>query len=263
MKKTILAMAGILVLGWAVVQGQTSTDTATTEQVQIEEYVPRVIIEKKWSSNPEGFMYEMAEGDFISPVDNIFVDDEGNIYVDDANKNEGKKFNKNGKFLSKMSMKTFQSMKEKASSRCVVSWDNPQKELPFKFKGQKGYKVKLREKEQKVVITDSKDKLVKVINAISGEIHSITTDDLDNIYIVGNPVGGSVGGYSIRKLNNQGTEVTTISVRDEHFNFRGMPFIDKKGNIYQAEIIPDKTDPISPDYSSQGGIRIIKWEKRK
>ncbi|MDO8733715.1 MAG: hypothetical protein Q7K21_00970 [Elusimicrobiota bacterium] len=29
MKKTILAVAGILVLGWAVVHGQTSTETAT------------------------------------------------------------------------------------------------------------------------------------------------------------------------------------------------------------------------------------------
>lgn len=61
MRKTILAVTMVLAFGWAVVQGQTSTETATqlqqntTEQVQIEEYVPKVIIEGKWGTVPGEF----------------------------------------------------------------------------------------------------------------------------------------------------------------------------------------------------------------
>ena len=60
-KKTILVMAGILALGWASMYGQASTNTATqhqqntTEQVQLEEYVPRVIIEGKWGTGSGEF----------------------------------------------------------------------------------------------------------------------------------------------------------------------------------------------------------------
>ncbi|HAX61209.1 MAG TPA: hypothetical protein DCX95_01420 [Elusimicrobia bacterium] len=111
MRKTILAMAGLLVFGWAVSQGQTSTETATqmqqgtTEQVQLEEYVPRVIIEGKWGTGPGEF--GVAEGYQILPK-KITVDNKENIFILDTANSRIQKFDKNGKHLFSIPIKSFQ-----------------------------------------------------------------------------------------------------------------------------------------------------------
>jgi len=116
MRKTILAMVGILVLGWAVVQGQTSTDTATelqqntTEQVQLEEYVPRVIIEGKWGTEPGEFgrNYWMDEGEeYIYEPKSLAVDSKGNIFILDTVNNRIQKFDSEGKYLLSIPVDSF------------------------------------------------------------------------------------------------------------------------------------------------------------
>lgn len=109
-KKTILAMTGILVLGWAVAKGQTSTDTATTEQVQIEEYVPKVIIEGKWGTETGefGIQRDLREGDLVEDKPNsIAVDSKGNIYILDVVNNRIQKFNNDGKYLLSIPVDSF------------------------------------------------------------------------------------------------------------------------------------------------------------
>lgn len=49
----------------------------------------------------------------------------------------------------------------------------------------------------------------------------------------------------------------------EHFTLNSLPFVDSKGNIYQAELIPNPDKKIEhfPAYSL--GLKVIKWENRE
>lgn len=135
MKKTILAIMSILVLGWAAVwsevqmkrvpggavielpqglpDGFKEVESTTpyrmvltpyaTYPVILEEYVPKVIIEGKWGTGSGEFGYidmtrwnPNTEPEYPSSV---AVDSKGNIYVLDQINNRIQKFNDEGKYL--------------------------------------------------------------------------------------------------------------------------------------------------------------------
>ena len=107
MKKVVLII-GMMLFALGIVRGQ-STGTVenmqqgTTEQVQIEEFVPKVIIEGKWGTGAGEFGIQHGSGiegdDRDYSPNSIAVDSKGNIYILDMVNNRIQKFNSEGKYL--------------------------------------------------------------------------------------------------------------------------------------------------------------------
>jgi hypothetical protein len=120
MKKTILFAVSFLVGAIAVYAQQAETQAVNAENVPIEEYVPKVIIEGKWGTGPGEFGVAWTyASDTESPMSpsgsksmpiypsSLAVDGKGNIYVLDAINNRIQKFDAEGKFLKAMAVDAY------------------------------------------------------------------------------------------------------------------------------------------------------------
>ncbi|MDI6641937.1 MAG: hypothetical protein QME68_06485 [Elusimicrobiota bacterium] len=98
-----LLISGFILCITSLIYAQMSTTTilehGTTEQVVIEEYVPKVIIEGKWGTEPGEFgRYPCGSGEIEEPT-SLAVDSKGNIYILDHVNNRIQKFNNHGEYL--------------------------------------------------------------------------------------------------------------------------------------------------------------------
>jgi len=97
-------IAGLLIMlaPCAALAQKASTDT---EQVPIEEYVPKVIIEGKWGTRPGEFgiasQFPLGHFEKYQPS-SLAVDSKGNIYVLDFVNDRIQKFDKSGKYLTEL-----------------------------------------------------------------------------------------------------------------------------------------------------------------
>jgi len=111
MKKMIVFIAALLMAAGSWAQ-QAGTQAVNGDNVPIEEYVPKVIIEGKWGTGPGEFGVAWTyASDTDSPMSpsgsksmpiypsSLAVDGKGNIYVLDAINNRIQKFDAEGKFL--------------------------------------------------------------------------------------------------------------------------------------------------------------------
>jgi hypothetical protein len=72
--------------------------STAADQVPIEEYVPRVIIEGKWGTGP-GEFGRQGDFDYDLKPESLAVDSKGNIYILDFVNNRIQKYSSNGKHL--------------------------------------------------------------------------------------------------------------------------------------------------------------------
>lgn len=75
-----------------------STETVNGDNVPIEEYVPKVIIEGKWGTGP-GEFGRQSDVDYDFKPESLAVDSKGNIYILDFVNNRIQKFSSEGKYL--------------------------------------------------------------------------------------------------------------------------------------------------------------------
>ncbi|MBI5574257.1 MAG: YARHG domain-containing protein [Elusimicrobia bacterium] len=104
------------------------------EQLQMEQYIPQVIIKSKWGKGPCEF--GVYEGD-VEPTEFV-CDDNGNIYVLDKYNNRIQKFDTNGKYLEMYPVKTFVRHTIEEYEESLKTWNkiNPEvhKKLESKIK---------------------------------------------------------------------------------------------------------------------------------
>lgn len=108
MKKIILFAMSFLAVSaaWAQQAPTTapgaSTETINADNVPIEEYVPKVIIEGKWGSGPGEFglinQGPIGVGEKVYKPSSLAVDSKGNIYILDTANNRVQKFDSAGKY---------------------------------------------------------------------------------------------------------------------------------------------------------------------
>jgi len=94
MKKMILSVISLFAAGSLAAQ-EAST---ATDQVPIEEYVPKVIIEGKWGTGP-GEFGRQGDFDYDLKPGSLAVDSKGNIYILDFVNNRIQKYSGEGKHL--------------------------------------------------------------------------------------------------------------------------------------------------------------------
>ncbi|HNT97302.1 MAG TPA: hypothetical protein PKK31_03435 [Elusimicrobiales bacterium] len=97
-------IAGVLIMlsPCAALAQEAST---AADQVPIEEYVPKVIIESKWGTGPGEFgmasQFPLGYFEKYQPS-SLAVDSKGNIYILDFVNDRIQKFNKSGKYLTEL-----------------------------------------------------------------------------------------------------------------------------------------------------------------
>jgi len=101
MKKMILSVIVLFAAGSLAAQ-EAST---AADQVPIEEYVPKVIIEGKWGTGPGEFgmasQFPLGHFEKYQPS-SLAVDSKGNIYILDFVNDRIQKFNKSGKYMTEL-----------------------------------------------------------------------------------------------------------------------------------------------------------------
>ena len=125
MNKTILFVVSFFTvnMAWAQQVSTTvpsgSTETVNADSVPIEEYVPKVIIEGKWGTGPGEFgiasRFPLGLYDQYVPS-SLAVDSKENIYVLDFVNNRIQKFNKDGKYLTFL---TIEGLKGELAGYCA------------------------------------------------------------------------------------------------------------------------------------------------
>jgi hypothetical protein len=95
MKKMILFAVSLFAAGLLPAQ-EAST---AADQVPIEEYVPKVIIEGKWGTGP-GEFGRQGDFDYDLKPESLAVDSKGNVYILDYVNNRIQKYSSNGKHLN-------------------------------------------------------------------------------------------------------------------------------------------------------------------
>ncbi len=191
---------------------ETSTGfiSETTQEVQIEEYVPKVILEGKWGTGEGEFGIDGAyleEGQIVpkgqaEPVypTSLAVDSNGNIYILDTVNNCIQKFNSKGKYVFSIPVESWQGY------------------LLGKPKGVRGINI----------VIDSQDNLYYyLIKGEKGEVWQFKEDKLVKKWEVER-------GNSIRLLNDlvfvaTGEEYVEIRSKEKHKNLRKFP--RKKGDL--------------------------------
>ena len=127
MKKVVLII-GMMLFALGIVRGQ-STGTVenmqqgTTEQVQIEEFVPKVIIEGKWGTEPGEFGIQETFGLEKIVPNSIAVDSKGNIYILDLINNRIQKFDSEGKHLFNISVDSWKGKVRMIDSEYVAGYN--------------------------------------------------------------------------------------------------------------------------------------------
>lgn len=98
---------------------ENSTETIDTNNVPIEEYVPKVILEGKWGNEPGEFgmasRFPLGLYDQYTPS-SLTVDTNGNIYVLDFVNNRIQKFTKDGGYITSLSI---DGLKGELSGYCI------------------------------------------------------------------------------------------------------------------------------------------------
>lgn len=189
-----------------------STETINADNVPIEEYVPKVIIEGKWGTGPgefgydgfylEGFVPKSASftpDDFIYPR-SLAIDSKGNIYILDIANNRIQKFDAIGKYQTEFK---------------VDSWSGYKKRQD----GNDGYVCEIKGIN---VVIDSKDNLFYYLKRIkdekeTGEVWKFKHDKL------------------VRKIN---TDPKSI---DDPKNPKGIPYSQHPArNWLDTDLEPEK-----------------------
>lgn len=260
-------MAGILTLGWAVVQGQTSTDTAT-EQVQIEEYVPRVIIEGKWGTGPGefGIYYDINEAEQFGipyPTPNsIAVNSKGEIYILDLLNNRIQKFDSEGKYL--LSISVFGLTNEKGESSIMSS---PYSGLITGLKTDTIFG--LSDKPVKIkginIVIDSQDNLYYYLirqKENKGEVWQFKDDKLVRKWEV--PVGGYISAGQGMVLDDIDVSLWLYSICDT----KGKSQYDKHYEVKEKKVYTNKEHEkrkkkIEEEYKKHGTKKTTPSERLK
>lgn len=99
-----------------------STETVNTDNVPIEEYVPKVIIEGKWGTGPGEFgAIDPMQAEYYTIAMNpnsLAVNSKGDIYILDHLNNRIQKFNATGTFIADIPVYSFSD--NKGESRAVL-----------------------------------------------------------------------------------------------------------------------------------------------
>jgi hypothetical protein len=165
MKKIILIGLTVLTLTNLGLGQEVSTEPVS--EVQIEEYVPKVIIEGKWGTGEGEFGRDEGFQKFYDPT-SLAADSLGNIYILDVVNNRIQKFNNEGKYLLSIPVDSF---KGKAKY-----WEGKPIENPF-MKGR--YTTIPTEAEGINIVIDSQDNLYYyLIKGEKGEVWQFKEDKL-------------------------------------------------------------------------------------
>ena len=115
-------MKKIILIGFAIAMvteflvGQEKDNNAaelsldTTGQVQVEEYVPKVIVKGEWGTGP-GEFGELSGAESWEP-EGLVVDSDRNIYILDTYNNRIQKFDKTGQLLKVIPVLTYRKLTE-------------------------------------------------------------------------------------------------------------------------------------------------------
>lgn len=116
MKKVILFAVSFLSATIAIWAQQAGTQTVNSGTVPIEEYVPKVIIEGKWGSNPGEFGVAGVTLDDFNPISptmtpvypsSLAINKMGQIYILDIVNNRIQKFSEDGKFIKEIPVESW------------------------------------------------------------------------------------------------------------------------------------------------------------
>ncbi|MEW5693833.1 MAG: hypothetical protein AB1765_11120, partial [Candidatus Hydrogenedentota bacterium] len=172
-----------------------STETTNIEistDVPVYEYVPKVIIEGKWGTEPCEFgtwgRIVDSERESYQPS-SLAVDSKGNIYILDLVNERIQKFDSNGKYIKSIPVESFSGRRQEAETIVMVDRDNPDIDVPPDHPRRIDIKQKFIDVEPDFkiqginIVIDSKDNLYyylkrKKDNKETGEVWHFKNDKL-------------------------------------------------------------------------------------
>jgi hypothetical protein len=276
--------------------GQSSTETVsglteeTTGQVQLEEYIPKVIIEAKWGDGSEefGFLKSPEEGIPLGP--RAIAVTKSTIYILDSLNRRVNKYTKNGKFLGSIILEKVKELEIKGRMRKLrkdskifeigpgIFLGSENEELFVDLKGNLYLYISSGWGIGRVMIYDKTGKFIGEINEenMSVNFKSIYIADNHSIYIETEDQAILFKILSNKKVVKSNSNIAPnkkyrylwkndrpkiIKVNDKYLGFikksRKKPWLGKAiSNLNEVyEMIYD-------DDNLEEGLKVIKWEKK-
>jgi hypothetical protein len=253
--------------------------STAADQVPIEEYVPKVIIEGKWGTGPGEFGLGASrglEGGDVFP-DEIISDDTGNIYILDKWNNRIQKFTSTGKHLENYALDAYICPTDQDYEETRKTWnkrmDTFRKVLAGNMAWVNGH-LYIKQKFMPDLRTGKYQNRILILK--SGKF--VETDKAErknyrnfprheHVYKTGEKFRQEDG--ALRKFNQQGRKVFEHRLWEGHEYWGGtlaiashIALTERGDCFYELKLSPVDNNWARIFLPDGGGMQVIKWCKK-